>query len=396
MAAEDQQEELYAESENALTQTVIQNRYVFWCLPHYLLHEDKMNYEQCIKLIGSFQTVEHFWRIYNHLIRPNDIRSRIDYHLFKAGIKPTWEDPQNRQGGKWTLQLKKGLTSKFWEEILLAIVGEQFDVGQEICGAVVSIRNSGDIISIWHKNADNLEAKNKIRDQMRRILRLPATIPIEYKRHIENLEYVSRKDGSEKVHAHPVVNNNPQTNAPGLHQQQYPPQQQQGGTNWRPNWKSNDNYNQNKTQGGQPLKLEASNSNDGTGNNYYNRQQQNRVNRPGWKQTGSPREGDEYQGNREGYAHRTGGNSSPRWKDEDGNVIDPNKRPVQGGGYGDNTQHQQQQQQGEHGQFRRRYDKFTSEYPNQPNNPGERKKNSSEAETDRWSRGHSLVKEDSA
>ena len=66
---------------------------------------------------------------------------------------------------------------------MLAIIGEQFDVGQEICGAVVSIRGSEDIIrltpnafylskfrfmifysfSVWNKNADNLEATNKIR-----------------------------------------------------------------------------------------------------------------------------------------------------------------------------------------------------------------------------------------
>jgi hypothetical protein len=29
---------LYDESENALTQTVIQNRYSFYCLPYSLLH----------------------------------------------------------------------------------------------------------------------------------------------------------------------------------------------------------------------------------------------------------------------------------------------------------------------------------------------------------------------
>lgn len=39
----------------------------------------------------------------------------------------------------------------------------QFDVGHEICGAVISIRNGEDIISIWNKTADNLEATNKIR-----------------------------------------------------------------------------------------------------------------------------------------------------------------------------------------------------------------------------------------
>ena len=34
------------------------------------------------------------------------------------------------------IRLKKGLASHYWEEIVLAIIGEQFDVGNEICGAV--------------------------------------------------------------------------------------------------------------------------------------------------------------------------------------------------------------------------------------------------------------------
>jgi hypothetical protein len=33
------------------------------------------NYEESMKVLGSFQTIEHFWRIYDHLIRPNDFKS---------------------------------------------------------------------------------------------------------------------------------------------------------------------------------------------------------------------------------------------------------------------------------------------------------------------------------
>jgi hypothetical protein len=38
------------------------------------------------------------------------------------------------------VRVKKGLSSKFWEELVMAIVGEHFDVGNEICGAVLSVR----------------------------------------------------------------------------------------------------------------------------------------------------------------------------------------------------------------------------------------------------------------
>lgn len=53
---------------------------------------------------------------------------------------PPVQDESNRSGGKWIIRLRKGLASRFWENIILAMLGEQFMVGEEICGAVVSIR----------------------------------------------------------------------------------------------------------------------------------------------------------------------------------------------------------------------------------------------------------------
>ena len=61
------------------------------------------------------------------------------------------------------LKLKKGIASRYWEDVLLAVIGEQFDVGPEICGAVLSVRSNEDIISVWNKTADSNEAVNKIR-----------------------------------------------------------------------------------------------------------------------------------------------------------------------------------------------------------------------------------------
>ena len=135
----------------------------------------------------EFLQVEHFWRIYDHIVRPNDHKTTIDYHLFKNGIKPTWEDPNNENGGKWMVRLKKGLASIYWEELVLAIIGEQFDVGSEICGAVVSVRGGEDILSVWNKTAENKEATDRIRDKMREVLKLPIVIPMEYKKHHDSL-----------------------------------------------------------------------------------------------------------------------------------------------------------------------------------------------------------------
>ena len=168
----------------------LQNHYTFW---YHRRRGDKKNvdYNESTKQIESFGTIQSFWQIYDHIIRPNEFKVTTDYHLFKKGIKPTWEDPANNSGGKWMVRLKKGLASRYWEELVLAIIGEQFDTGDEICGAVVSVRSSEDIISVWNRNSENKEATNKIRDQMRRILNLPAFIAIEYKKHVD-----AKADGS--------------------------------------------------------------------------------------------------------------------------------------------------------------------------------------------------------
>ncbi|GMF12330.1 unnamed protein product [Phytophthora lilii] len=70
------------------------------------------------------QQVQDFWKIYNHLVRPNDLPNTMDYHLFKTGIKPMWEDPANRRGGKWMVRLRKGIASRYWEDLVCYLLGE--------------------------------------------------------------------------------------------------------------------------------------------------------------------------------------------------------------------------------------------------------------------------------
>ncbi len=59
------------------------------------------------------------------------------------------QDESNRKGGKWLVRIKKAATSRCWENVLLAMVGEQFGVsaGDELCGCVVSVKGTDDSIS---------------------------------------------------------------------------------------------------------------------------------------------------------------------------------------------------------------------------------------------------------
>ncbi|XP_054267809.1 eukaryotic translation initiation factor 4E type 2-like [Macrosteles quadrilineatus] len=145
-------------------------------------------YDQNLKLIGQFGSVEQFWALYCHLMRPSEFSSHCDFHLFKTGIKPMWEDKANKNGGKWIVRLRKGLASRCWENLILAMLGEQFMVGEEICGAVVSIRYQEDSISVWNKTATDQATRNRIGETLKRVLNSPPNLQLDYKSHNDSLK----------------------------------------------------------------------------------------------------------------------------------------------------------------------------------------------------------------
>lgn len=67
-------------------------------------------------------------------------------HLFVEGVKPMWEDEANKNGGRWQMRFSKGYANKVWEDLILALIGEQFEDENEITGVVLSMRPNGDSI----------------------------------------------------------------------------------------------------------------------------------------------------------------------------------------------------------------------------------------------------------
>ncbi|CAG7910980.1 unnamed protein product, partial [Brassica rapa] len=148
---------------------------------------NQTSYEDIIKKIVEFSTVEGFWACYCHLARSSLLPSPADLHFFKNGIRPLWEDGANCNGGKWIIRFSKVLSSRFWEDLLLALVGDQLDDADNICGAVLSVRFSEDIISVWNRNASDHQAVLGLRDSIKRHLKLPHAYAMEYKPHDASL-----------------------------------------------------------------------------------------------------------------------------------------------------------------------------------------------------------------
>lgn len=98
------------------------------------------DYSKSLHLIGRCGSVEQWWSLYCRLIKPSQLKPYRELHLFKSGIKPMWEDPGNANGGKWVIRLRKNKIDRAWENVCMAMLGEQFLVGPEICGVVLSTR----------------------------------------------------------------------------------------------------------------------------------------------------------------------------------------------------------------------------------------------------------------
>ncbi|CAN8095750.1 unnamed protein product [Discula destructiva] len=168
------------------SETLLRNPWCFWFRPA-IPKNVSIPYDETVHGLAEVATVEQFWAVYRHLARPSTLHPVSDYHLFKKGVRPIWEDEENRKGGKWLVRLKKGVADRYWEDLMLALIGDQFnDAGVEICGAVVSVRNGEDIISIWTASKEGKMIR--IRDTFKKILQLPANTKIEWKVHEESIQ----------------------------------------------------------------------------------------------------------------------------------------------------------------------------------------------------------------
>ncbi|CAI9118075.1 OLC1v1019592C3 [Oldenlandia corymbosa var. corymbosa] len=136
----------------------LERKWAFWCDNQSKPKQQGAAWGSSLRKLYTFDTVEEFWCLYDQVLKPSKLVVNADFHLFKAGVEPKWEDPECAGGGKWTITSnsnKKDGLEKMWLETLMALIGEQFDEADEICGVVASVRQRQDKLSLWTKTAAN-------------------------------------------------------------------------------------------------------------------------------------------------------------------------------------------------------------------------------------------------
>ncbi|XP_066910870.1 eukaryotic translation initiation factor 4E-1A-like [Clytia hemisphaerica] len=172
----------------------LQNRWSLW----FFKNDKSKNWAANLRRITTFDSVEDFWSIYNHIQLASKLSLGCDYSLFKEGVQPMWEDDRNRMGGRWLVNMSKAQRNsdldRVWLETLLCLIGEAFgEDSDQVCGAVVNIRAKGDKLAVWTQFADKSESVLHIGKMFKERLTLPAKFPIMYEKHMDT----ANKTGSQ-------------------------------------------------------------------------------------------------------------------------------------------------------------------------------------------------------
>jgi len=200
LEVEEEEENIDNKDENQTSESItnpnfaikhpLQNRWTLW----YDNPQGKAtqnSWADQLKKVVSFDTVEDFWRIFNNIRPASKLGTGANYHLFKDGVEPKWEDTENRQGGKWIVTCKSGLKElldKWWMWTVLGCIGENFDDENEVMGCVVSIRKGQDRLALWTKTWSKEDIQRRIGIQLKRTLELPEHTSIGYSVHSDSMK----------------------------------------------------------------------------------------------------------------------------------------------------------------------------------------------------------------
>ncbi|KAI0425248.1 translation initiation factor eIF 4e-like domain-containing protein [Xylaria sp. FL1042] len=143
---------VFHDQDNFNVKHPLQNRWTLWFTKPSSGKGD--NWNDLLKEVIIFDTVEEFWGIYNNIAPVSELAMKSDYHLFKEGVRPEWEDPQNKHGGKWSYQFKEKRSidiNELWLQTMMAAIGETLedDDDDEVMGVVVNVRKAFFRIGVW-------------------------------------------------------------------------------------------------------------------------------------------------------------------------------------------------------------------------------------------------------
>ena len=127
-----------------------------WTLWAHLPHNTDWSIKSYIP-ISTFTTIEETIGVTETL--PSILVENCMLFIMKEGIKPTWEDPKNRNGGCFSYKVSNKNVYKVWKDLTYAVVGATISNHMSfvncVTGITISPKKNFCIIKIWMANCSN-------------------------------------------------------------------------------------------------------------------------------------------------------------------------------------------------------------------------------------------------
>lgn len=130
----------------------LEYRWTFWIDKS---SKDRDKYQESLHNLVTVDSVEDFWICWSAILNHKSLPPQHTLCMFKEGIKPTWEDPQNRDGGRWSIYIPPQIfayAKRVVNTIFLSVIGCQIEPTEKICGVVLRKRDYGITVDIWSTN----------------------------------------------------------------------------------------------------------------------------------------------------------------------------------------------------------------------------------------------------
>jgi len=127
-----------------------------WTLWAHLPHNTDWTLQSYIP-ISTFTNVEETIGVTETL--PPVLVENCMLFMMKEGVKPIWEDPNNRNGGSFSYKVSNKNVCKVWKDLTYVVVGgtisKQNSFVNCVTGITISPKKSFCIIKIWMADCNN-------------------------------------------------------------------------------------------------------------------------------------------------------------------------------------------------------------------------------------------------
>ena len=121
-----------------------------WCLWAHLPHDTDWSLKS-YKNIYSLTSIEETIAVMESL--PETLVKNCMLFLMRDGIKPTWEDPKNREGGCFSYKVSNKHVYNVWKELSYVLVGNTISTNDDfvanVSGITISPKKNFCILKIW-------------------------------------------------------------------------------------------------------------------------------------------------------------------------------------------------------------------------------------------------------